>query len=580
MTFSELLNEYIERLGCTAKELSDSSGLSAAVISRYRTGDRAPAPGSEQVASLARGICALSAGSETVVTVCAALNAALGKAAGPEAENLSDNLGALMETLNISPGELARALNYDASYISRVRTGQRRPADPDAFCRGVGQYVVKHFRRESDTALLAGLLGCTAGEISRPDACADAIGLWLCTGTAQKTDDVGHFLEKLDDFDLNAYIRSIHFDELKVPSLPLSLPISRNYYGLAEMRRGELNFFKTTVLSHASEPVFMCSDMPMDDMAEDQEFPKKWMFGLAVILKKGLHINMVHYLDRPFHEMMLGLESWIPLYMTGQVSPYYLKNPQNAVYNHFNYVSGAAALTGDCIAGGHREGKYYLTNKKDELAFFTKKAALLLQKAQPLMNIYRAENKSLFEAFLNAENAKPGSFRSILSVPPIYTLDEGTLLAILRRNGLDEAEIRTVTDYAAAERERMERLLGSHTVADTLCALSPEEFAAYPPSLSLTGAFYEKDILYTYEEYTLHLRQTEQFAAAHPNYSVKTNLERAFRNIQITMKEGEWVLLSKNQSPTIHFVVRHPKLRAAIENMVLPVVEQESVRKE
>ena len=580
MTFSELLNEYIERLGCTAKELSDSSGLSAAVISRYRTGDRAPAPDSEQVASLARGICALSAGRETVGAVSAALNDALGKATGPEAENLSDNLSALMDTLNIAPGELARALCYDASYISRVRAGQRRPADPDAFCRGVAQYVVKHFRRASDTTLLAGLLGCSADALFLPDACADAIALWLCTGAAQKNDDVGHFLEKLNDFDLNTYIRSIHFDELKVPSLPLSLPISRNYYGLAEMRKGELDFFKATVLSHASEPVFMCSDMPMDDMAEDPEFPKKWMFGLAVILKKGLHIDIVHHLDRPFHEMMLGLESWIPLYMTGQVSPYYLKSPQNAVYNHFNYVSGAAALTGDCIAGSHREGKYYLTNKRDELAFYKKKAAFLLKKAQPLMNIYRAENRIPFDAFLSAEDAKPGSFRSILSVPPIYTLDEGTLLAILRRNGLDEAEIRTVTDYAAAQRERMERLLGSHIVLDTLCALRPEEFAAYPPSLSLTGAFYEKDILYTYEEYTQHLHQTEQFAAVQPNYSVKTNLERVFRNIQITMKEGEWVLLSKNQSPTIHFVVRHPKLRSAIENMVMPVVEQESAQTE
>jgi len=313
--------------------------------------------------------------------------------------------------------------------------------------------------------------------------------------------------------------------------------------------------------------------MPMDDMAEDPEFPKKWMFGLAVMLKKGLHIDIVHHLDRPFHEMMLGLESWIPLYMTGQVSPYYLKSPQNAVYNHFNYVSGAAALTGDCIAGSHRGGKYYLTNKKDELAFYTKKAALLLKKAQPLMNIYRAENRAAFGAFLNAEDTKPGSFRSILSVPPIYTLAEGTLLAILRRNGLGEADIRTVTDHAAAERERMEQLLAEHTVLDTLCILSPEEFTAYPPSLSLAGAFFERDVFYTYEEYTQHLRRTEQFAAAHTNYSVRTNLERVFRNIQITMKESEWVMLSKNKSPTIHFVVRHPKLRSAIENMVIPVVE-------
>ena len=43
--------------------------------------------------------------------------------------------------------------------------------------------------------------------------------------------------------------------------------------------------------------------------------------GLAAILKKGLRLNMVHVLNRPYAEMMLGLESWIPLYMTGQIAP-------------------------------------------------------------------------------------------------------------------------------------------------------------------------------------------------------------------------------------------------------------------
>lgn len=48
--------------------------------------------------------------------------------------------------------------------------------------------------------------------------------------------------------------------------------------------------------------------------------------------KKGLHLNMIHNVDRPFSEMMLGLESYIPMYMTGQISPYYIKGIQNSVF--------------------------------------------------------------------------------------------------------------------------------------------------------------------------------------------------------------------------------------------------------
>ena len=60
MTFEEKLNEYIALLECTAKELSDASGLSPSVISRYRAGTRAPEPNSDSLHSLASGIVRLS----------------------------------------------------------------------------------------------------------------------------------------------------------------------------------------------------------------------------------------------------------------------------------------------------------------------------------------------------------------------------------------------------------------------------------------------------------------------------------------------------------------------------------------
>ena len=53
-------------------------------------------------------------------------------------------------------------------------------------------------------------------------------------------------------------------------------------------------------------------------MAKDPDFPKKWIYSMALMLKKGLHLHQIHNIDRSFEEMMLGLESWIPMYMTGK----------------------------------------------------------------------------------------------------------------------------------------------------------------------------------------------------------------------------------------------------------------------
>lgn len=45
MKFREKLNEYMERLSCSAKDLCTLSGISAASFSRYKNGERVPEMG-------------------------------------------------------------------------------------------------------------------------------------------------------------------------------------------------------------------------------------------------------------------------------------------------------------------------------------------------------------------------------------------------------------------------------------------------------------------------------------------------------------------------------------------------------
>ena len=132
--------------------------------------------------------------------------------------------------------------------------------------------------------------------------------------------------------------------------------------------------------------------------------------------------------------MMLGLESWIPMYMTGQISPYYFKNVQNNIFLHFLKVSGAAALSGEAIAGYHADGKYYLTKSKHEVEYYRKRADEMLKNACPLMEIYRSERKNELNAFLVTDTKIAGGRRSILSTLPLYTISSELLDYILTRN--------------------------------------------------------------------------------------------------------------------------------------------------
>lgn len=318
----------------------------------------------------------------------------------------------------------------------------------------------------------------------------------------------------------------------------------------------------------------MYSDMPLKEMAKDADFSKKWMFGMAMMLKKGLHLNQIHNIDRSFDEMMLGLESWIPMYMTGQISPYYLKGIQNGVFHHFLKVSGSAALTGEAIAGYHSDGKYYLTKSRKEIAYYEKRAQELVANAYPLMEIYRSDKENELNAFLLSDSDKPGKRRSILSTLPLYTADRELLKQILKRNKISEDRQKNILEYAEAQKLRVIKILETKILEDEIPIVTKDEFAAHPQVLELSGIFCETDITYSYEEYMSHLTMTEEFAASHSNYKLLKASIPAFRNLQILIHEDQWVMVSKSKAPAIHFVIRHPKLRKAIENFIPPVIDK------
>ena len=575
MNFNEVLNNYIEEFDCSSKDLVEASGMSATVISRYRNGERIPSLNSNQLEQLSEGLYKIALNKQISIskeTILANLSKTL-KEKNIDFEQLRENLNSLITLLNINVSELSKAIGFDSSMVSRIRTGKRNPSNPEYFIDSVCQFIVHKYKSEENKKSISVLIGCNFEDILEQTEYLDKLKKWFSSNATPNRNEIDNFLNNLDKFNLDEYIKAIHFDEMKVPFVPFYKSGSRTYYGIEEMKQGELDFFKATVLSKSNEPVFMCSDMPMEDMAEDVEFGKKWMFAIAMTLKRGLHLNIIHNLDRPFNEMMLGLESWIPIYMTGQVSPYYLTGLQNSVYCHFNYVSGTVALTGECIKGHHNKGKYHLTSNKTDVAYYKTKSECLLNKAKPLMDIYRIENKNAFDAFISSDANIKGTRKRILSSLPIHTISDELLLKILKRNNISDDDIKTILSAVKKQKQIIEKILEDNVLEDEINKLNKEDFDNFPPLLFLSDSFYENNIYYNYEEYLEHLSDTQKYMDSHKNYKILTENSNTFRNIDITIRPGNWAMLSKNTHPAIHFVIRHPKLRDAIKNFIAPVVE-------
>lgn len=179
MGFSNVLKLYLNKTQSTAKELSAASGISASALSRYRSGKRIP--DQEQIEKLICGFVKLASEKKTELDEAIIRNAFSEFTEKPKFDYnaIIKNLNTAIEALDISVSGLSRALSFDSSYLSRIRTGQRKPADLDKFLIETAGYIA----RTNSPLAIAGLIGQHAEELVPVDRCALKLCSWLNSKT-------------------------------------------------------------------------------------------------------------------------------------------------------------------------------------------------------------------------------------------------------------------------------------------------------------------------------------------------------------------------------------------------------------
>ena len=182
MKFNEKLNEYIEILDCTAKELSRNSGISTATISRYRNGERVPEINSDALNQLCSAIAQTAKQKQINEITDDSVKESFLNCSDIVTiikENLRQNFNTLISVLNINISKFCRDTNYDVSTVFRFRNGSRQPSDPIKFADSIAAYVSKKMESISEKAAVAELIGCTPETLSGSSECYEKVRNWL-----------------------------------------------------------------------------------------------------------------------------------------------------------------------------------------------------------------------------------------------------------------------------------------------------------------------------------------------------------------------------------------------------------------
>ena len=410
MSFGETLTEYMERLDCNISDICNKSGLSYSLVNRYVNDIRKPKYNSKYFEKIVEGIYEIALEKNVKLTK-ASISDELQKSLASGNFDIDynlfvENFNALQEALNVSTAQISRAIGYDTSFISRLKNKERKPADFENFISKLRDFTISKCQNEQTKLNISKLLECNKNDIKNSEKFNEIFSKWLCFKRNNKGQDaIMSFLTKLDNFNLNDYINT-DFSKVKLLTMPIIFKNSKTFFGIQGRKEAEGEFLKTTLLSKSDEPIFFYSDLPISNAGNDEDFKKKWVFAMTALLKRGLHLNMIHNLDRPMEEMLLGLENWIPIYMTGSISPYYFKTPPSNFFLSSHCTSGVIAMSGRCMRNNEKQSKFYLTTKKEEFEFEKEISKYMLSKATPLMKIYKETDKKDFEKFIKAPENK------------------------------------------------------------------------------------------------------------------------------------------------------------------------------
>lgn len=418
MSFASVLNSYCSALNCTNAAIAERCGISPSALSRYRNGGRIPSH-SDVATQLARGIVELSKdeGSDKELSydeVAEALESAR-KGRRVAGESFGDRVDQLMIALNIRNVDIARATKIDPSYLSRIRNGQRNPVDrkrlAEIFARAAAFKCVYANALDQIVELVP-----TAGEIADASnlgnefeaLLADDLMQWLLGDTVTDEDvaETKRFFDWLNEFDFEGYLRRLSepacFDGL--PAIDLT-PRACFYSGIERMQDAEFEFLNIAAQTDTST-VYLTSDVPMREGFIDESFLNKLIERVERIVQSGSSVRVVHSLERTLSESLVMMQDWIPIYLTGQVTPHFLRGVGNRLFAHTNYVCDICALSAESMMGHLSEGRSYFTLLPEDVAYYQRKMSFVIEKCEEILEVYLESRPDDFERFEEAERIR------------------------------------------------------------------------------------------------------------------------------------------------------------------------------
>ena len=575
---SKRINELFQLLQCTSTNIAHFADCSPSNFSRLKSGSREPDPGSRSIERLAQGIyryadyenmlnvlCSLCGTEKTAAEdlIPAIISWLYGdqtyklphpvtpkskKEKISRLQSFSDKLDKIMTVLNYSNNRLAADLNVDSSLISRYRSGIYHPNRNVEIKRHLAELILTRAEKTDQMRELAAFCSMDPKDLN-PETFAE----WLYLPDERPNSEIAESIfHSIDSF------KAVQGNPSDIPELP-SIQIADRYWGTEGLRNAVIRFL--TAAAREGGELLLYSDEPMDWMTSDPKYFTLWASLMTACLKKGVHIRIIHNIDRDSTEMFSAIKGWLPLYISGNIEPYIFRKPKNPRFYHTVFLRpGRSCILGFFPAemGPHRWYDYIID--KDQLEAMQSGFNSMLDNAVPfLKTVPTHAADSLWKRYYDFT----GKADAILRGLSFATMPERLLNSMLEKQEITAENKKEIINFYHRSTRHFDQILEKGELREFICLPQREDVLRGKVNVNFEAETNGLNLTYTPEEYTEHIAAVRELVENEKNYHLTLLPQAPFQDLQVfTMKDS--VVVTRNQKPYTAFVFYNPELLQSV----------------
>lgn len=461
-------------------------------------------------------------------------------------------LSLLMSVLNVTNSALAKALSVDPSLISRWRSGSRTPAKDSGYFEIIASYLVDHAKMEHQKLAICEIMGCDPRVLEKEDL-KELVKNWLLDAPVPDTRLVGGFLSKVGLFKTPQVQQEAYDTTLEGQVASFEL-----FYGDEGKRRAVMKFLSCAMSEAEPGTILLYSDENVDWFLGDKLYSLRLATTMIELTKKGWKVNMVHTLSRDISEMLLAIDFWLPLYMTGAVTPYYNPRYKQHYFRRTLFVVPKLAAVTCTVFEDFPHTVNLFTREPRVVELLEEEYLRFLDTCRPLMYIPQVGSSEMFSLLEDFEDQVASCF-IITDGLPLVTMPAEVLEKILQR-----CDFGSVEQFFSHWRKRVasfEKNLKAQPQFHLVKLPNVEDVKDSRVNVEMPELGCNTS--YTVEEYVTHLKHLLFLLRNYKNYHLCISPKSFDTNVHMAVKDETGVLVFKKDPPTRLFAINHPDMTNA-----------------